>query len=163
MKFVREANLPYIFRLLEEAGFAVAGFDSVADITACPGTDTCNLGIFSSTGIAAELERVIQNEFPDLIYNNDIKIKISGCMNSCGQHGLAHIGFHGSSLKSGGKVLPALQVLLGGGVLTDGAGRISDKVLKVPSRRGPDVLRTLLHDYEANGEGQGIVQRLLRP
>ncbi|WP_346315860.1 nitrite reductase [Chitinophaga sp. YIM B06452] len=156
LKFVREENLPYIFSLLEEAGFAAAGFDSVADITACPGTDTCNLGISSSTGIAAALESVIHEEFPDLIYNNDIKIKISGCMNSCGQHGLAHIGFHGSSLKSGGKVLPALQVLLGGGVLTDGAGRISDKVLKVPSRRGPDVLRTLLHDYEANAKDKEL-------
>lgn len=150
LKYIRPEHLPYIFSLLEEAQLQIPGFDSVADITACPGTDTCNLGISSSTGIAAALEEVIHNEFPDLIYNNDIKIKISGCMNSCGQHGLAHIGFHGSSLKSGGKVLPALQVLLGGGVLSDGAGRISDKVLKVPSRKGPDVLRTLLHDYESN-------------
>lgn len=150
LKFVRPEYLPYVYALLEEAKLAAPGFDSVADITACPGTDTCNLGISSSTGIAAVLESVIHEEFPDLIYNNDIKIKISGCMNSCGQHGLAHIGFHGSSLKSGGKVLPALQVLLGGGVVGDGVGRVSDKVLKVPSRRGPDVLRTLLHNYETN-------------
>lgn len=73
-------------------------------------------------------------------------------MNSCGQHGMAHIGFHGSSMKSGGRVLPALQVLLGGGLVGDGVGRVSDKVLKVPSRKGPDVLRTLLHDYETNSE-----------
>ncbi|MBO9155046.1 nitrite reductase [Chitinophaga sp. GCM10012297] len=152
LKFIREENLPYIFSLLEEAGFSAPGFDSVADITSCPGTDTCNLAISSSTGISAALENVIHEEFPDLIYNNDIKIKISGCMNSCGQHGLAHIGFHGSSMKAGGKVLPALQVLLGGGVLRDGEGRVSDKVLKVPSRRGPDVLRTLLHDYETNAQ-----------
>lgn len=151
LKYILPEHLPYIFSVLEEVGFQAAGFDSIADITACPGTDTCNLGISSSTGIAVALEQVIHDEFPDLIYNNDIKIKISGCMNSCGQHGMAHIGFHGSSMKSGGKVLPALQVLLGGGVLTDGAGRISDKVLKVPSRKGPDVLRTLLHDYESNG------------
>ncbi|WP_343701501.1 nitrite reductase [Chitinophaga sp.] len=152
LRFVRPEYLPYVFSLLEEAGFSAAGFDSIADITACPGTDTCNLAISSSTGIAAALENVIHDEFPDLIYNNDIKIKISGCMNSCGQHGLAHIGFHGSSLKAGGKVLPALQVLLGGGTLGDGHGRVADKVLKVPSRRGPDVLRTLLYDYETNAK-----------
>lgn len=76
-------------------------------------------------------------------------------MNSCGQHGLAHIGFHGSSMKANGKVLPALQVLLGGGLVGDGVGRVADKVIKVPSRRGPDVLRSLLHDYEGNGnEGE---------
>lgn len=156
LRFVRPEYLPYVFSLLEEAGFSAAGFDSIADITACPGTDTCNLAISSSTGIAAALENVIHDEFPDLIYNNDIKIKISGCMNSCGQHGLAHIGFHGSSLKAGGKVLPALQVLLGGGTLGDGHGRVADKVLKVPSRRGPDVLRTLLYDYEANAQGSEL-------
>ncbi|PSL42669.1 sulfite reductase (ferredoxin) [Chitinophaga niastensis] len=151
LKFIQPAHLPYVFSVLEEAGFADPGFDSIADITACPGTDTCNLGISSSTGISKVLESVIVDEFPDLVYNKDIKIKISGCMNSCGQHGIASIGFHGSSMKSAGKVLPALQVLLGGGIVGNGEGRVADKVIKVPSRRGPDVLRSLLHDYEING------------
>jgi sulfite reductase (ferredoxin) len=71
-------------------------------------------------------------------------------MNSCGQHGMASIGFHGSSLKAKGQVLPALQVLIGGGVLGSGEGRIADKVLKVPSRRGPDVIRAVLNDYKTN-------------
>ncbi|WP_291913497.1 nitrite reductase [Chitinophaga sp. CB10] len=151
LKYILPAHLPYVYSVLEAEGFAAAGFDSVADITACPGTDTCNLAISSSTGIAEALENVISAEFPDLVHNKDIKIKISGCMNSCGQHGIASIGFHGSSLKSAGKTLPALQVLLGGGILGNGEGRVADKVIKVPSRRGPDVLRTLLHDYEING------------
>lgn len=152
LKYIQPAHLPYVFSILEAGGFAEPGFDSIADITACPGTDTCNLAISSSTGISTALELVIQDEFPDLVYNKDIKIKISGCMNSCGQHGIASIGFHGSSLKSGGKVLPALQVLLGGGIVGDGVGRVADKVIKVPSKRGPDVLRTLLKDFEANGQ-----------
>jgi sulfite reductase (ferredoxin) len=138
--------------VLEEVGFADAGFDSVSDITACPGTDTCNLGISNSTSVAKVLESVIKDEYPDLIYNKDIKIKISGCMNSCGQHGVASIGFHGSSMKAAGKVLPAVQVLLGGGIVGDGAGRVSDKVIKVPSRRAPEVLRTLLNDYDQNSQ-----------
>lgn len=150
LKFIRPEHLPYVYSVLEEEGFAKAGFDSVADITACPGTDTCNLGISSSTGIAAILEEVIQNEFPELIYNNDIHIKISGCMNSCGQHGIAEIGFHGSTMRSGKQVMPAMQVLLGGGILGDGKGRTADKVIKIPSKRGPDVLRALLKDYGEN-------------
>jgi sulfite reductase (ferredoxin) len=151
LKYIQPGHLPYVFSVLETAGFAEPGFDSIADITSCPGTDTCNLAISSSTGISTALELVIQDEFPDLIYNKDIKIKISGCMNSCGQHSIASIGFHGSSMKSAGKVLPALQVLLGGGIVGDGVGRVSDKVIKVPSKRGPDVLRALLLNYEANG------------
>ncbi len=155
LKFVPKDALPALFESLNQLGFAEPGFDSVADITACPGTDTCNLGISSSTGISRELERVLLEEYPDLIFNNDIKIKISGCMNACGQHSLAQIGFHGSSFKNGAAVVPALQLLLGGGVLGDGEGRISDKVIKVPSKRGPAVLRTLLNDFSSNSvEGE---------
>jgi sulfite reductase (ferredoxin) len=151
-RYIRPQHLPYFFSVLESLGLGAAGFDSVADVTACPGTDTCNLGITSSTGIASVLEKVVENEFPELLYNTDIKIKISGCMNSCGQHSMAGIGFHGSSMKSGSNTVPALQVCLGGGVLGDGRGRISDKVIKIPSKRGPEVLRVLLKDYEANRE-----------
>ena len=70
------------------------------------------------------LSEVIEEEYPEFLYNKDIAIKISGCMNSCGQHGMASIGFHGSSLKAKGQVLPALQVLIGGGVMGSGDGRI---------------------------------------
>jgi sulfite reductase (ferredoxin) len=155
IRFVSPEALPSLYARLQEIGLADAGFDSTADITACPGTDTCNLGISNSTGISRELEKVIREEYPGLIYNQDIKIKISGCPNSCGQHGLASIGFHGSSLKNGTLVLPALQVLLGGGVKGNGVGVIADKVIKIPSKRGLDALRLLLDDYEENAlEGE---------
>lgn len=156
LKFVPEANLPYIYSVLEAHGLAAAGANSMANITACPGTDTCNLAISDSTNITSKLEAVITEDFPELIHNSDIKIKISGCMNSCGQHGMANIGFHGSSLKAADKrVLPALQVLLGGGTVGDGVGRVADKVIKVPSKRGPEVLRVVLNNYEENAnEGE---------
>ncbi|MHB1922315.1 MAG: HEPN domain-containing protein [Chitinophagaceae bacterium] len=148
IKFVRKEALPYVFSILERLDLALPGFDSTADITSCPGTDTCNLGISNSTGVTRELERVIQEEYPDLIYNQDLKIKISGCMNSCGQHSMANIGFHGSSMKSGKSVLPALQVLMGGGTLGNGEGRIAEKILKIPSKRAPELLRIILDNYE---------------
>lgn len=156
LKFVPEANLPYVYAVLDAHGLASAGANSMANITACPGTDTCNLAISDSTNITSKLESVITEDFPELIYNNEIKIKISGCMNSCGQHGMANIGFHGSSLKAADKrVLPALQVLLGGGTVGDGVGRVADKVIKVPSKRGPEVLRVVLNNYEENAnEGE---------
>jgi sulfite reductase (ferredoxin) len=155
LKFVREENLPYVFEELNRLNLAEPGFESMADITSCPGTDTCNLGISNSTGITRELEKVIKNEFPDLIYNTDIKIKISGCINSCAQHAMASIGFHGSSMKIDKMVAPALQVLLGGGPTGNGSGAAADKVIKVPSKRGPQVLRDLLFDYQTNSiEGE---------
>ena len=149
-RFVKAEHLEYIYSALQQEGLAAAGFGSVADVTSCPGTDTCNLGISNSTGIAQVLSEVIDEEYPELLYNKDIAIKISGCMNSCGQHGMASIGFHGSSLKAKGQVIPALQVLVGGGVMGHGDGSIADKVIKIPSKRGPDVLRCLLDDYKTN-------------
>lgn len=148
--FVREELVPYFYQQLSVIGLAQAGYNSTTDITACPGTDTCNLGIASSTGIAAELESVLYREYPQFAINQDITIKISGCMNACGQHNMAQIGFQGMSVKAGNKVAPALQILLGGGILGNGQGRFADKVIKVPSKRGPEALRVLLNDYEAN-------------
>ena len=152
LKFIKAEDLENLYHELKEIGLAASGFNSVADVTACPGTDTCNLGISDSTNVAKVIESVVREEYPDLIYNEEIKIKISGCMNSCGQHGLAHIGFHGSSQKVNGLTIPALQVLLGGGKLGNGAGRIAEKVIKVPSKRVLNVIRYLFDDYIQNQE-----------
>lgn len=156
LKFVRPEALPLLFERLKDLDFAKPGFDSVADVTTCPGTDTCNLGISNSTELARVLEDLIADEYEDLVDNQDIKIKISGCMNSCGQHGLAQIGFHGSSLKAAGKVVPAAQVLLGGGTLGNGFGRAAEKVLKVPSKRTKDVVRVVLDNYSQNKIGDEL-------
>lgn len=154
LRHIKEENLPFFYQELAKLDFVHLGYNSTADITACPGTDTCNLGIASSTGIAEELERVINTEYPQYKNNREIEIKISGCMNACGQHNMSAIGFQGMSINSGKLVAPALQVLLGGGRLGNGEGRFADKVIKIPSRRGPDALRTILNDFNANANGE---------
>jgi sulfite reductase (ferredoxin) len=150
---VKEENLAFFYQELAKLNFVALGYNTISDITACPGTDTCNLGIASSTGIAVELERVLNEEYPQYAHNQGITIKISGCMNACGQHNMAEIGFQGMSINSGKLVAPALQVLLGGGNFGNGTGRFSDKVIKIPSRRGPDALRFILNDFESNANG----------
>ncbi|WP_343487617.1 HEPN domain-containing protein [Allomuricauda sp. d1] len=153
--YVKEELVSYFYQELKKLGFAESGYNKAFDITACPGTDTCNLGIASSTGIAEKLEEVIKEEYPQYIQNSDVVIKISGCMNACGQHNMAHIGFQGMSIRTKDKlVAPALQVLLGGANFGDGKGRFADKVVKIPSKRGPRALRLILDDFEANGNGQ---------
>ncbi|MDF2433406.1 MAG: hypothetical protein JWP44_3037, partial [Mucilaginibacter sp.] len=175
LKYVRKEALPALYSGLAAIELAAPGFDSPADVTTCPGTDTCNLGISNSMTLSRVLEDLIYNEYEDLIYNREIKIKISGCMNSCGQHGLAHIGFHGSSLKAGTKVLPSVQVLLGGGTVGDGVGRAAEKVIKVPAKRATHVLRTVLDNYKENSfenetfhayydrQGKDYFYQLLKP
>ena len=155
---VKEELIPFFYQELKKLGMADYGYNTLGDITACPGTDTCNLGISSSTGAAVALEEVILKEYPQHLFNKDLTIKISGCMNACGQHNMASIGFQGMSIKVGKSVIPALQVLLGGGTLGNGDGRFADKVIKIPSKRGPDALRVLLDDFEKNIlEGESFV------
>ncbi|PHR90910.1 MAG: nitrite reductase [Leeuwenhoekiella sp.] len=151
LRHIPEGALPFFYSQLANLGFARPGYETTTDITACPGTDTCNLGIASSTGIAVKLEEVLEAEYPQYLNNKDITIKISGCMNACGQHNMAHIGFQGMSVRTPEKlVAPALQVLLGGGVLGNGEGRFADKVIKIPSKRGPEALRAILDDFKEN-------------
>ena len=151
--FVKEALIPFFYTELKKLGFTELGYNKAVDITACPGTDTCNLGISSSTGIARELENIIKSEYPQYLNNEDLVIKISGCMNACGQHNMANIGFQGMSIKTKNNlVAPALQVLLGGGNSGNGKGRFADKVIKIPSKRGPEALRYILDDFEQNSE-----------
>lgn len=150
LRFVRPEALPHLYADLERLGLAQAGANGIADITACPGTDTCALGVTNSTGLAAELERVLLEEYDELLEDSDIRIKISGCMNSCGQHMAAQIGFHGSSIKVKPRILPAMQVVMGGGVAPDGQGFIAQRVIKLPTKRIPQALRTLIDDFQAH-------------
>ena len=147
---VKQELIPFFYQELKKLDMVTYGYNTLGDVTACPGTDTCNMGIASSTGAAQVLEEIVFNEFPQYLFNKDLNIKISGCMNACGQHNMASIGFQGMSMKVGKSVVPALQVLLGGGTLGNGEGRFADKVIKIPSKRGPEALRILLRDFEEN-------------
>jgi len=150
LKFIHEGHLPVLFNALNEEGFAEIGFDSIGDITACPGTDTCNLGVTNSTGLSAKIEELIKTQFPDLLEEKHIRIKISGCMNACGQHMASNIGLHGSSIKREQLVIPAMQFVLGGGIDPDGTPRIGEKVIKLPTKKILFAVSCLLEDFDDN-------------
>ena len=98
---------------------------------------------------------MLTDEYPELIADKHIKIKISGCMNACGQHMIGNIGFHGSSIKKKDKVIPAMQIVIGGGVDPSGKPYIADKVIKIPTKRIPDSVRYILdHFLEQGLEGE---------
>ena len=80
LKYVRKESLPALYAGLTQLDMSAPGFDSLADVTTCPGTDTCNLGISNSMTLAAVLEDLIYSEYEEFVYNREIKIKISGCM-----------------------------------------------------------------------------------
>lgn len=155
LRYVPPTALPHLFNGLYALNLGLSGYDTTADITACPGTDTCALGVTNSTGLAQQLETLVREEFPEMVTENDVRIKISGCMNGCGQHMAANIGFHGSSIRVGEKIAPAMQIVIGGGITDDGRGFVAEKVIKVPTRRVPQAIRELFNDYKQNAtEGE---------
>lgn len=150
IRSVAEDLLEDLFNDLAQIDLADYGAGTIRDITACPGTSTCNLGITATYNVAEVIEKILISEFNELIFEEELVIKISGCMNACGQHSVADIGFHGSSFQANGSTIPALQVLLGGANLGDGHAQYGDKVIKIPTRRVENVIRFLLNDFKKN-------------
>lgn len=147
LRWVAAADLLELYGELKAIGLAEPGIDTIVDITSCPGTDTCKLGIASSRGLAGELRKELTVRLPTLPEAiRELKIKVSGCFNSCGQHHVADIGFFGNSRRSGNYLVPHFQVVLGG-QWRHNAGSYGLAIGAVPSKRVPDVLEAITTRY----------------
>jgi sulfite reductase (ferredoxin) len=147
LRWIHEVDLPALYQALREINLHASGAESIVDITACPGTDTCKLGIASSRGLAGELRQRLAAK--GLQYDEavrDIRIKISGCFNSCGQHMVAEIGFFGSSRNVGNYRVPHFQLVLGG-EWDKNAANFGQSLGAIPSKRAPEVVDHLLELY----------------
>ncbi len=143
LRWVSETDLPQLYDELLALGLAQTGAGTIVDITACPGTDTCKLGIASSRGLATELRKQLGEQSAELDEAIEgLRIKISGCFNSCGQHHAADIGFYGNSRKINGITVPHFQVVLGG-QWKENAGSFGLATGAVPSKNIPDVVSRL--------------------
>lgn len=150
LRWVSEGDLPNLYKELDAIGLADPGAGSIVDITACPGTDTCKLGIASSRGLAEELRLMLtpkQQELDKAV--RDMRIKISGCFNSCGQHHIADMGFYGNSRTFKGYKVPHFQVVLGG-EWTNNAGSFGLAIGAVPSKNIPKVVLKLTDYFVQN-------------
>ncbi len=147
LRWVSEADLPDLYTDLRAIGLAEPGASTIVDITACPGTDTCKLGISSSRGLAAELRKGLAEKSMFLDENvGNLKIKVSGCFNACGQHHIADLGFWGVQRKVSGHTVPHFQVVLGG-EFSNNAGKNGLAIGAVPSKNIPKVVDRLTGEY----------------
>jgi sulfite reductase (ferredoxin) len=146
-RWVSEADLPEFYQAIRAIGLGAADAATIVDVTACPGTDTCKLGIASSRGLARELrDRLGEKslELDEAVKN--LRIKVSGCFNSCGQHHIADIGFYGINRNVKGFQVPHFQVILGG-KFHDNAGEYGVAIGAVPSKRVPEAVSTIAEFY----------------
>src|SRR5438876_777241 len=149
IRWVSKRDVRELFTELNAVGLGDPGAGALVDITSCPGTDTCKLGISSSRGLAAELrKRVSEKSFQQGEAVQNLHIKISGCFNSCGQHHVADLGFYGVSRKIAGYAVPHFQVVLGG-EWEKNAGSYGLPVVAVPSKNIPQVVTRLTDRYVA--------------
>ncbi len=147
IRWVSKSDVPALFEALDSAGLGRAGACNILDIVACPGTDTCKLGISSSRGLATELmTRLAEKSFQMDQAIQDLHIKISGCFNSCGQHHVADIGFYGVNRIIKGYQVPHFQVVLGG-QWEENAGSYGLPIVAIPSKRIPDALDRITDFY----------------
>lgn len=147
-RWVRDESLYEVWKRLKELRLSSPGAQDITNVVSCPGTDSCKLGITSSMGLNRAIEeRVTALNVTDQ-RTKKIHIKMSGCPNSCGQHHIANIGFHGAVIKVDGHEMPAYHVFVGGNY--DGGTMRLAKQLKVrmPAKRGPEVVERFVGLYE---------------
>lgn len=151
-RWVRDESIYSLYRALKEIGLANTGRETIRDIVTCPGTDSCKLGITSSMGLNKALGEKLDNmDLSDSLVSQ-IHIKASGCPNSCGQHHVANIGFHGAVMKGGGGQVPAYELFLGG-ASTDGPVRVGYRIRsRIPAKRAPEALEMVIDHYKSQRE-----------
>ncbi|MFZ5896678.1 MAG: nitrite/sulfite reductase [Myxococcota bacterium] len=160
-RWVSNGDLPSLYAELAAIGLGDAGADTISDITSCPGTDTCKLGISSSRGLAGELRKRLKLVEESLDpAARALHIKCSGCFNSCGQHHVADLGFLGVSRNVGGRRVPHFQLVVGG-ELAGNARSYGLAIGAVPSKRVPDVVDRLTREYVSGKKPDETFQKFI--
>src|SRR5437588_5056198 len=109
-----EGQLSTLYQRLDAIGMAQPGAELARDVVACPGADTCNLAVTQSRGLADDIGSALEEA--GLADVGGVRVNISGCTNSCGQHHTSDIGFFGVERRAHGQSAPGYQMLLGGHV-----------------------------------------------
>ncbi len=157
---LEERQLPDLFGLLEEADMARPGAELTRDVVACPGSDTCNLAVTQSRGLAQAIGEALDEA--GLAEVGGVRTNISGCTNSCGQHHTADIGFFGAERRAHGQSAPGYQMLLGGHVGEEQV-HFGQKALRLPARNAPEaavrVVRRFVDEHNAGEAFQEWMER----
>ena len=157
LRWVRDESLYEVYQRLRELDLADLGSQTITDVVSCPGTDSCKLGITSSMGLNRAIqEKVEVMDITDPL-TKKIHIKMSGCPNSCGQHHIANIGFHGAAMKVGPQQLPAYHMFLGGSYDNGDLRMATQLKVRLPAKRAPEAVERVVRLYEQErSEGEAF-------
>jgi sulfite reductase (ferredoxin) len=147
LRYVHDDDLIPLYSKLLQSGLAKSGALTMSTPVGCSGTTSCNLALTNSHRLAKEIQRKFLelklDEDDDL---TDSSIKISGCPNSCGQHGIATIGFFGGGGRHGKDMYANYQMSLGGRF--DGDTTLGQSCLRVPANRVIPVILKIIELFK---------------
>ena len=147
-RWVPEGHLHDVWSDLKAIGLAEDGANQITDVVACPGTDSCKMGITSSMGVAEALRKTIREFDSDDPLIKSLHVKVSGCPNGCSRHHIANIGLHGAATKGDGNQVPAYELFLAGNYGNEDPVRFGHRVkAKVPAKRVPELITAILTHY----------------
>lgn len=153
LRYVIDDDLPQLYQRLRDTGLAKSGALTMATPIGCSGTTSCNLALTNSHRLSKEVQR----KFLELGLDGDddlmdSSIKISGCPNSCGQHGIATIGFFGGGGRVGKDMYPNYMMSLGG--RSDGMTMLGIGTLRVPAKRVISIILKIIEVFKENKKPQ---------
>ncbi len=160
LRGLTEPDLRALFDRLGEINMAKPGAELSRDVVSCPGADTCNLAVTQSRGLASAIDVALEEA--GLAEVGGVRVNISGCTNSCGQHHISDIGFFGFERRAHGQAAPGYQMLLGGH-LGNIEVEFGEKATKLPARNAPEavvrVVRRFANERNALESFSGWLER----
>ncbi|HLH44669.1 MAG TPA: nitrite/sulfite reductase [Bryobacteraceae bacterium] len=143
LAWVPVGALPRVYGMLAELGLNEGRAGEISDPITCPGAYSCNLALTKSMNLGAAIVETVRNDSDPLVRR--LRINVSGCPNSCGQHWIADIGFYGNARKIDGREVPYYLMLLGGSQHEFGLA-----IQSLPARLAPVAVERVLAHYKAN-------------
>jgi sulfite reductase (ferredoxin) len=157
---VPRVNAEALARELDALGLRVGGSPFWRGAIACSGTEFCKLAITETKGFTRWLVEEMEERLPE--FDQELKLHVTGCPNSCGQHWIADIGIEGKKMKVDGRLVDAYYFSLGGAVGRNQA--VARPVgYRCPASEVPDALERLLRRYlEGRYWGENLRQFFAR-
>jgi len=155
---IPESRVTSVVQELAANGLPVETNAFVRGTVACTGSEFCKLALTETKSFARWLTEQLEERFPG--YQEDIKLHITGCPNSCGQHWIADIGIEGKKIKHQGQMVDAYYFCVGGSVGQFAA--IARPVgYRCPADEVPNAITRLLAYFHANRHHAEPLQKFL--
>jgi sulfite reductase (ferredoxin) len=143
---VRDEHVAEVVTALDRARLPVAASSFARGAVACTGMEFCKLAITETKSFTRWLVHELEERLPG--FAEELRLNVTGCPNSCGQHWIADIGIEGKKIRAGGELVDAYYFCVGGGVGADAA--IARPVgYRCAAADVPDAIERLLQSYLA--------------